>query len=100
MEGIAAAVRARRLSLAFLEAAPYRRWAVRSARTCRQVSQDTGIPLEDAKPCCGPAGEGDHGEPLSQGPAPLPVQARPGHVNVNAVPIPARQPRRATLPRI
>ena len=46
MEGIAAAVRAGRLSLAFLEAAPYRRWAVRSTRTYRQVSQDTGIPLE------------------------------------------------------
>jgi class 3 adenylate cyclase len=45
MEGIAAAVRAGRLSLAFVEAAPYRRWAVRSARTYRQVSQDTGIPL-------------------------------------------------------
>jgi adenylate cyclase len=46
MEGIAAAIRAGRLSFAFLEAAPYRRWAVRSARTYRQVSQDTGVPLE------------------------------------------------------
>jgi Adenylate and Guanylate cyclase catalytic domain len=46
MEGIAAAVRAGRLSLAFLEVAPYRRWAVRSARTHRQVSRDTGIPLD------------------------------------------------------
>jgi adenylate cyclase len=46
MEGIAAAIRAGRLSFAFLEAAPYRRWAVRSARTYRQVSQDTGLPLE------------------------------------------------------
>jgi adenylate cyclase len=46
MEGIAAAVRAGRLSFAFLEAAPYRRWAARSARTYRQVSQETGIPLE------------------------------------------------------
>src|SRR5918996_3585075 len=46
MEGIAAAVRAGRLSLAFVEAAPYRRWAVRSTRTYRQVSQDTGIPLD------------------------------------------------------
>src|SRR6266508_3875854 len=45
LEGIAAAVRAGRLSFAFLEAAPYRRWAVRSARTYRQVSQETGIPL-------------------------------------------------------
>src|SRR5215217_3543791 len=46
MDGIAAAIRAGRLSFAFLEAAPYRRWAVRSARTYRQVSQDTGVPLE------------------------------------------------------
>jgi adenylate cyclase len=46
MEGIAAAVRQGRLSFAFLEAAPYRRWAVRSARTYRQVSQETGVPLE------------------------------------------------------
>jgi adenylate cyclase len=45
MAGIAAAVRAGRLSFAFLEAAPYRQWAVRSGRTYRQVSQDTGIPL-------------------------------------------------------
>jgi adenylate cyclase len=35
-----------RLSFAFLEAAPYRRWAVRSGRTYRQVSQETGVPLE------------------------------------------------------
>jgi adenylate cyclase len=46
MEGIGATIRAGRLSLAFLEALPYRRWAVRSARTYRQVSQDTGVPLE------------------------------------------------------
>src|SRR6266540_4226495 len=46
MAGIASAIRAGRLSFAFLEAAPFRRWAVRSARTYRQVSQDTGIPLE------------------------------------------------------
>jgi adenylate cyclase len=46
MEGIAAAIRADRLSFGFLEAAPYRQWAVRSAQTYRQVSQDTGIPLE------------------------------------------------------
>jgi adenylate cyclase len=46
MEAIAAAVRAGRLSFAFLEAAPYRRWAVRSGRTYREVSQETGIPLE------------------------------------------------------
>jgi adenylate cyclase len=46
MAGIAAAIRAGRLSFAFLEAAPYRRWAVRSARTYRQVSKETGVPLE------------------------------------------------------
>jgi adenylate cyclase len=46
MEGIAAAVRAGRLSFAFVEAARYRRWAARSARTYRQVSQDAGIPLD------------------------------------------------------
>jgi len=46
MEGIASAIRAGRLSFAFLEAAPFRRWAVRSARTYRQVSQETGVPLE------------------------------------------------------
>src|SRR5919197_5681866 len=46
MEGIAAAIRAGRLSFTFLEAAPFRRWAVRSARTYRQVSQETGVPLE------------------------------------------------------
>jgi adenylate cyclase len=46
MAGIASAIRAGRLSFAFLEASPYRRWAVRSARTYRQVSQETGVPLE------------------------------------------------------
>jgi hypothetical protein len=46
MAAIAAAVQQGRLSFAFLEAAPYRRWAVRSARTYRQVSQETGVPLE------------------------------------------------------
>src|SRR4029453_2943773 len=46
MEAIAAAPRAGRLSFAFLEAAPFRRWAVRSGRTYRQVSQDTEIPLD------------------------------------------------------
>ncbi len=46
MEGIALAIRAGRLSFAFLEAAPYRRWAVRSPRTYRQVSQETRVPLE------------------------------------------------------
>jgi class 3 adenylate cyclase len=46
MARIGAAVKQGRLSFAFLEASPYRRWAVRSARTYRQVSQETGVPLE------------------------------------------------------
>src|SRR5512133_2844984 len=46
MEGIGSAIRAGRLSFGFLEGAPFRRWAVRSGRTYRQVSQDTGIPLD------------------------------------------------------
>jgi hypothetical protein len=33
------------LSFDFQEAAPYRRWAVRSGRSYREVSRDTGIPL-------------------------------------------------------
>jgi len=47
MEGIVSAIRAGRLSFAFLEGAPFRRWAVRAGRTYRQVSQETGIPLEE-----------------------------------------------------
>jgi adenylate cyclase len=46
MEGIASAIQAGRLSFAFLEASPFRRWAVRSTRTYRQVSQETGLPLD------------------------------------------------------
>ena len=46
MAGIAAAIRGGRLSFGFLEAAPYRRWAARSGRTYRQVSQEAGVPLE------------------------------------------------------
>jgi adenylate cyclase len=46
MEGITAAIRAGRLSFAFLEGATFQRWAVRSPRTYRQVSQDTGVPLD------------------------------------------------------
>jgi adenylate cyclase len=47
MEGIVAAIGAGRLSFAFLEGTPFRRWAVRSGPSYRQVSQDSGIPLED-----------------------------------------------------
>jgi adenylate cyclase len=46
MDGIAAAIRAGKLSFAFLEASPYHRWAVPSGRTYRQVSDETGVPLE------------------------------------------------------
>jgi adenylate cyclase len=46
MDAIAAAIRAGRLSFAFLEAAPYQRWAVPSARTFRQVADEAGIPLD------------------------------------------------------
>ena len=46
MAAIAAAIAAGRLSFAFLEAAPFRRWAVRSTRTYRQVSQESGVPLD------------------------------------------------------
>src|SRR5215208_1581722 len=49
MDGIASAIRAGRLSFAFLEASPYRRWALRSARTYRQVSQETGVPLDQLR---------------------------------------------------
>jgi adenylate cyclase len=46
MAGIVSAIRAGRLSFSFLEGEPFRRWAVRSGGTYRQVSQETGIPLE------------------------------------------------------
>jgi adenylate cyclase len=46
MDGIAAAIRAGRLSFAFLEDVPYHRFGIPSDRTYRQVSQDTGISLE------------------------------------------------------
>jgi adenylate cyclase len=46
MDGIASAVQAGHLSFAFLEASPYQRWAVRSAQTYRQVSEETGVPLD------------------------------------------------------
>jgi adenylate cyclase len=46
MDAIAEVIRAGRLSFAFMEAAPYHRFAVPSTRTLRQVSGDTGIPPE------------------------------------------------------
>ena len=49
MDGIAAAIRAGRLSFAFMEASPYARWAVPSGRTYRQVSAEAGVPLDDLR---------------------------------------------------
>src|SRR5215213_5887681 len=46
MDGIAAAIRAGRLSFAFMEAAPYQRWAVPSDRTFRQAAEAADIPLD------------------------------------------------------
>src|SRR4029450_10040459 len=46
LEGIGSAIRAGRLSFAFLEAQVYRRWAARSARTYRQGAEGAGLPLE------------------------------------------------------
>jgi adenylate cyclase len=46
MDAIADAIRAGRLSFAFLENAPYHRWAAPSDRTYRQVSEETGVALE------------------------------------------------------
>jgi hypothetical protein len=49
MDGIAAAIRAGRLSFAFLEAQQYQRYqryGAHSSRTYRQVSQETGVRLE------------------------------------------------------
>jgi adenylate cyclase len=46
MEEIASAVRAGRLSFAFLESSTYGRWALQSARTYRQVSEESGVPLD------------------------------------------------------
>ena len=46
MDAIADLIRAGRLSFAFMEAAPYTRFAFPSTRTLRQVGEDTGIPLE------------------------------------------------------
>ena len=44
MDAIAAAIRTGRLSFAFLEAAPYHRWAAPSSLTYRQVSEETASP--------------------------------------------------------
>jgi adenylate cyclase len=46
MDAIAALVRSGRLSFAFLGEAPYHRFAVPSSLTYRQVSRETGVPLD------------------------------------------------------
>ncbi|MGH2686774.1 MAG: adenylate/guanylate cyclase domain-containing protein [Actinomycetota bacterium] len=46
MDGIGRAIEAGSVSFAFLEAAPFRRWAQRSDRTYRDVCRDAGVPFE------------------------------------------------------
>jgi adenylate cyclase len=46
LEGVAAGIRSAALSLSFLDAASYERFAALAAETFRQVSDRTGIPLE------------------------------------------------------
>ena len=46
LEGVAAGIRSRALSLSFLDAASYERFAALGSETFRQVSDRTGIPLE------------------------------------------------------
>jgi adenylate cyclase len=46
LEGVAAAIQRGALSLAFLDAASYERFAALGSETFRQVSDRTGIPLE------------------------------------------------------
>ena len=46
LDGVAAAIERGALSLAFLDAASYERFAALAAETFRQVSERTGIPLE------------------------------------------------------
>ena len=46
LEGVAAAIRRGALSLSFMDAASYERFAALAAETFRQVSDRTGIPLE------------------------------------------------------
>jgi hypothetical protein len=46
MEGIAAAIRAGRLSFAFLDDPVFRRWAARSGRTYSETSKEAGISFD------------------------------------------------------
>jgi adenylate cyclase len=46
IDGIGAAIADGKLSFAFLEASPFRRWASRSDRTYEQVSRDSGLPFD------------------------------------------------------
>ena len=46
MEGIGRAIEQGRVSFAFLEAAPYRRWAQRSDRSYEEVCRETGVPFD------------------------------------------------------
>src|SRR4029453_3567496 len=56
MDGIAAAIRARRLPFAFLAAAPSPPFGVPTDRPYRQVSEDTGLSLEVLRECLEAAG--------------------------------------------
>ena len=49
MDAIGAAIRSGRLSFAFLESAPYHRWAMPSPLTYRQVSREVGVALDDLR---------------------------------------------------
>ena len=46
IDGIGAAITSGRLSFAFLEAAPYRRWAARSTRTYEETAREAGLPFD------------------------------------------------------
>jgi hypothetical protein len=46
MEGIGRAIEEGRVSFAFLEAPPFRRWAQRSTRTYREVCREAGVPFD------------------------------------------------------
>ena len=54
MDGIAAAIRAGRLSFAFMEASPYARWAVRTTASVTRGSIERNSPMISPKPLAMP----------------------------------------------
>jgi hypothetical protein len=50
LDHVVAALRSGALSLDFLDAAAYERFATLAGETFRQVSDRTGVPLEDRRP--------------------------------------------------